>query len=266
MMANLISRSGAWNTSGYTFCMQPNIGQSTCHLFRLHFNHYIGPERTPYPVPPPKIKICCISSIAEAAMAIEAGASALGLVGRMPSGPGVIADELIRDIASAVPPPIATFLLTSETDAESIISHHRKVNTTTIQIVDALTGRQYHTIREALPGVKIVQVIHVTDDESVREAVELSPFVDAILLDSGNPSLQVKELGGTGRTHNWELSRAIRENIDVPVFLAGGINSGNVKQAIGLVKPFGIDLCSSVRTNGRLDAEKLQSFFAAVNA
>lgn len=216
-------------------------------------------------MPSPRIKICCISSIDEANMAIEAGASALGLVGRMPSGPGVIADELIRDIASAVPPHVATFLLTSETDAASIITHYRKVNTTTIQIVDALTDRQYHTIRETLSHVKIVQVIHVIDDSSVREAVQLSGFVDAILLDSGNPGLQVKELGGTGRTHNWELSKAIRENIDVPVFLAGGINAGNVKQAIEFVKPFGIDLCSSVRTNGHLDREKLRSFFAAVN-
>jgi phosphoribosylanthranilate isomerase len=197
-------------------------------------------------------------------MAVQFGASALGLVGKMPSGPGIITDELIHDIARMVPPPIATFLLTSETNAQSIIEHYKKVNTSTIQIVDALNDRQYQKIREELPSVKIVQVIHVIDENSIKEAVEISSFVDAILLDSGNPNLLTKELGGTGRIHNWDLSKKIRENISIPTFLAGGINKDNVRQAIDYVQPFGIDLCSSVRTNGHLDEKKLEDFFEAI--
>ena len=108
----------------------------------------------------PRVKICCISNIAEARLAIECGASALGLVGYMPSGPGVISDELIAEIAMTVPPPIATFLLTSETRAEAIITHYQKVHTNTIQIVDALQEGTYQQIRQALPNVKLVQVIH----------------------------------------------------------------------------------------------------------
>lgn len=212
----------------------------------------------------PRVKICCISSTAEAQQAIAHGASALGLVGHMPSGPGVIADELIREIAKTVPPPVSTFLLTSETKAEEIIRHYNKVHTTTIQLVDALEERQYDLLRRELPHVKLVQVIHVIDDNSVKEAIEISEFVDAILLDSGNPNLSVKELGGTGRTHNWELSKTIRESITVPLFLAGGLNKNNVRQAIDVVQPFGLDLCSSVRTNGRLDQHKLADFFSAV--
>jgi phosphoribosylanthranilate isomerase len=209
----------------------------------------------------PRVKICCISSQQEAKLAIECGAAALGLVGAMPSGPGVISDDEIYEIAKIVPPPIATFLLTSQTTSQGIIEHYKRVQTNTIQIVDELTDRIYHEIRAALPNVKLVQVIHVLDEKSVTEACELAEMVDAILLDSGNPNLKVKELGGTGRKHDWKLSRKIVENCGKPVFLAGGINAENVREAFEFVQPFGFDLCSSVRTDRKLDKQKLDSFF-----
>ncbi|HOA38409.1 MAG TPA: phosphoribosylanthranilate isomerase [Flavihumibacter sp.] len=211
-----------------------------------------------------KVKICCISSVNEAAMAIKHGAAALGLVGKMPSGPGVIDDVLIESIAKSIPPPIASFLLTSETSAPEIIAHYKRVNTSTIQLVDELQPGAYALLRRELPHAKLVQVIHVIDDRSVEQAKEVTEFVDAILLDSGNPNLAVKELGGTGRTHNWALSRQIVEAVPVPVFLAGGLNKDNVRAAIDAVQPFGIDLCSSVRSQGKLDEEKLQAFFQAI--
>ncbi|WP_138479225.1 phosphoribosylanthranilate isomerase [Dyadobacter bucti] len=214
----------------------------------------------------PRVKICCISSIDEAMTAIEHGASALGLVGHMPSGPGVISDALIEQIARKVPPPVSTFLLTSETKPKDIIAHYKRVNTTTIQIVDALEKREYEALRQALPNVKLVQVIHVIDENSKQEALEIARYVDAILLDSGNPNLSIKELGGTGRTHNWEVSKQIRESIQIPLFLAGGLNKDNVKQAIEAVQPFGLDLCSGVRTDGKLDAQKLKDFFKAIES
>ncbi len=213
----------------------------------------------------PRVKICCISSPAEARLAISMGASALGLVGPMPSGPGVITDEQIADIARSVPPPIATFLLTSETDAEQIITHQRRVHTNTVQIVDALQTGQYDQIRAGLPGIWLVQVIHVIDQQSVDEALRIAPHVDALLLDSGNPNLAVKELGGTGRVHDWALSRQIRDQSPVPIFLAGGLRPDNVREAIDAVQPFGLDLCSGVRANGQLDPVKLEAFMKAVN-
>lgn len=211
-----------------------------------------------------KVKICCISSVDEARLAIQYGAAALGLVGKMPSGPGIIDDELILTIAKTIPPPISSFLLTSETNAEAVIEHYKKAHTSTIQIVDALTDRQYGKIKAELPSVKLVQVIHVIDENSIIEAVEISEHVDAILLDSGNPNLATKELGGTGRIHNWDLSKKIRESIDIPIFLAGGINKDNVRAAMEHIQPFGVDLCSSIRTNGQLDEKKLEEFFNAV--
>lgn len=214
----------------------------------------------------PRVKICCISSIEEARLAIEHGASALGLVGQMPSGPGIIEDELIYEIARVAPPSISTFLLTSQTNPKAIVQHYKRVQTSTIQIVDELENRDYELLRKELPHVKLVQVIHVIGQQSVSEAIEISNFVDAILLDSGNPNLLVKELGGTGRTHNWDLSREIRESIQIPLFLAGGLNKDNVKEAIETVEPFGLDLCSSVRTHGKLDGQKLSDFFKAIES
>ena len=214
----------------------------------------------------PRVKICCISSLEEARTAIRFGASALGLVGQMPSGPGVISDHLIAEIARSVPPPIGTFLLTSETGAQAIIQHHKIVGTNTVQIVDALQTGTYAEIRQALGGIKLVQVIHVSGEESLDEAQRIAPEVDALLLDSGNPKLAVKELGGTGRTHNWAISRRIVESVGVPVFLAGGLRPDNVRAAVDAVQPFGLDLCSGVRTEGKLDPFKLESFFNALRA
>jgi phosphoribosylanthranilate isomerase len=212
----------------------------------------------------PRIKICCIANEEEAQLAIKLGAAAIGLVGKMPSGPGPIEDELIHKIARSVPPPIATFLLTSETTADAIIRHHYKTGTNTLQLVDALTNREYEKIKTALPAVKIVQVIHVVNEASVEEAIQISESVDALLLDSGNASLAIKELGGTGRVHDWTLSKKIVEASKVQVFLAGGLHAGNVKEAIQKVQPFGIDVCSGVRTNGKLDSTKLEAFIKAI--
>lgn len=198
-------------------------------------------------------------------MAIEAGASAVGLVSAMPSGPGPIPEELIAEIAATIPPGVSSFLLTCKEDAAGIIDQQRRLRTNTIQICDRLPRGAHEELRDALPGVALVQVIHVTGPESVDEAVAVAPYVDAVLLDSGNQSLAIKELGGTGRTHDWRLSRQIREAIDVPMFLAGGLNPANVAQAIREVQPFGIDVCSGLRTEGRLDPQLLKQFFAATD-
>lgn len=212
----------------------------------------------------PRVKICCIGSVEEAALAIQCGASALGLVSHMPSGPGVISDERIAEIAATVPPAIGTFLLTSRQCVPEIIAQQRYCRTNCIQLCDHLTSGTHRDLKSALPGISIIQVIHVTSPDSVEEAAAVAPHVDAILLDSGNQKLAVKELGGTGRTHDWALSRVIRERVAVPLFLAGGLAPENVGQAIKEVGPFGLDVCSGVRTNGKLDEAKLKRFFSAV--
>jgi len=215
------------------------------------------------PTAKPRVKICCMASIEEAWLAIEAGASAVGLVSAMPSGPGPIPEPLIAEIAATIPPAIGSFLLTCKQDVEGIVDQQRRLGVNTIQICDRLLG-DYNELRAALPGVSLVQVIHVTGAESVDEAISVAPFVDAILLDSGNQALAIKELGGTGRTHDWTLSRQIRERISIPLFLAGGLKPENVAEAIVAVEPFGVDVCSGLRTEGKLDEEKVKKFFEAI--
>jgi phosphoribosylanthranilate isomerase len=212
----------------------------------------------------PRVKVCCIANAGEAWMAIRAGASALGLVSAMPSGPGVIAEAAIARIAAEVPPPVATFLLTSLQDAAAIVAQQRRLGASTLQLCDRMTTGSYADLREGAPGIGIVQVIHVEGPEALDEALRVAPHVDAILLDSGRPTLAIKELGGTGRRHDWSVSRRIREAVPVPIFLAGGLNPENLDEAVDAVGPFGLDVCSGVRTDGALDPSKLDRFFAAV--
>jgi phosphoribosylanthranilate isomerase len=212
----------------------------------------------------PRVKICCMGSIEEARIAVQAGVSAVGLVSAMPSGPGVIDEESIAAIARTIPPGVASFLLTSLQDPDAIIAQQRRLGASVLQLVDVMDPDSYDRLRTTLPGIGIVQVIHVMGPQSVDEARRIASQVDALLLDSGNPSATVKELGGTGRVHNWEISRAIREEVAVPVYLAGGLHAANVAEAVRTVEPFGVDVCSGVRTDGALDEEKLAAFMEEV--
>lgn len=211
-----------------------------------------------------EIKICCISSHDEARLALDAGADILGLVSAMPSGPGVIGEELIASIATSV--AAQTFLLTSICEPDAIVAQHRRCGTTAIQLCDALPPGSLARLREALPGIRLVQVIHVTGDASYSEAMAAAREVDALLLDSGNPALRVKELGGTGRVHDWTISRRICADAGVPVFLAGGLRPDNVAEALALTGATGVDICSGVRTDDHLDREKLDRFVRAARS
>ena len=211
-----------------------------------------------------RVKICCIADPDEAALAIGAGADALGLVGEMPSGPGPIDDDMAREIARQVPPPVATFLLTSRTAGSDIVDHVRYCETSTVQIVSHIDPGEYAAISAGLPTTRLVQVIHVEDDGALELIDAYEPFVHAFLLDSGRPNASVVELGGTGRAHDWSISRRIVQRSAKPVFLAGGLNPANVREAIDTVTPYGLDLCSGVRTDDRLDAAKLRAFMQGV--
>jgi phosphoribosylanthranilate isomerase len=230
-----------------------------------------------------RIKICCISSVEEARTATRAGAHALGLVSSMPSGPGVIEEATIAEIAATTPPPVASFLLTSRQSPSAIAEQHRQCRTTAVQLVDRIDPDDYASLRSLLPGVKLVQVVHVTGPAAVDEAEAVAPHVDAVLLDSGRPDAgdgdaeatdagdeasedAPRELGGTGRTHDWSISREIVDRIDTPVFLAGGLDVTNVAEAVRTVRPFGVDVCTGVRTDGALDPHKLVGFIQAVHS
>ena len=213
-----------------------------------------------------RVKICCIRDLEEARQAIDAGASALGLVSSMPSGPGVIDEETIAAVAAAAPPAVATFLLTCLADAPGIAGQVRRTHVSTVQICDRPAPGTAAALRRALPALKVVQVVHVTGASSVGEAVQAAQDADAILIDSGRPEARVKELGGTGRRHDWALSAEIVGQVSRPVFLAGGLTPENAADAVRTVQPWGLDVCTGVRTDGRLDAGKLARLFAAVRS
>lgn len=210
------------------------------------------------------VKVCCIQDLEEARLAISAGASAIGLVSAMPSGPGPIDEAEIARIAAAVPASTETFLLTALTEAEAIAEQQRRCGTTAVQLVDQVAEPELRRLRKLLPVTRLVQVIHVVGPESVDEACTAVALVDALLLDSGNPRLAIKELGGTGRVHDWEQSRRIRETAGIPVLLAGGLHAGNARAAMERVRPAGLDVCSGLRRDGSLDAGKLRDFFKAL--
>ena len=206
-----------------------------------------------------QLKVCCMKSLDEVLLAHQYGAHAVGLVGEMPSGPGMISDDQAKALAAAAPPDLETFLLSSRTTAESISAHVDYCKPSTVQIVWHVdTAVHEELARTHL--VRRVQVIHVEDESAIELAQTYAPVVDALLLDSGKPSAQTIELGGTGRTHDWSLSREIVNSVSVPVYLAGGLNPDNIRAAVDAVDPYGVDLCTGVRTNGVLDQEKLAAF------
>lgn len=210
------------------------------------------------------IKICCISSPAEAELALSHGVDALGLVSSMPSGPGVIPESRIADIADVIADRGRSVLLTSLTQPEAIADQFERCRVNSIQLCDWIgrTGRR--RLQSLLPDAFIIQVVHVTGEESVRLSTDAQHHVDALLLDSGNPAAKQVELGGTGRTHDWAISRRIREQCSVPVLLAGGLRAENVRMSIQEVEPDGVDICSGVRTDGVLDSGLLSDFISAV--
>ena len=215
-------------------------------------------------MPRTRVKICCIASQDEADLAVKAGADAVGLVGAMPSGPGSISDRKISEIAKQVPPATSCFLLTSETSASGIAEHLLRTGVSTVQLVQHLSLKETLSLDRVLLSTRRVQVVHMEGPEALDLIDTHEPYVHAFLLDSGRPSADTPELGGTGRTPDWALSRAFVEKSKKPVFLAGGLTPENVGDAIARVKPFGVDVCTGVRTNGHLDPKKLEAFMGAI--
>ena len=208
----------------------------------------------------PHLKVCCIATIEEAELAIRYGANAVGLVSEMPSGPGVITDDRIEEIAACIPPGVSTFLLTSSREVDAIVDQQQRFQVDTIQLCDDLPPEKILELRSLMRGVSVIKVIHVAGDKAIDQARTAAQAAHALLLDSGDPSKAVKELGGTGRIHDWALSRKICDEVEVPVWLAGGLTPENIAEAVRKVRPFGVDVCSGLRTDGLLNEEKLSRF------
>ncbi len=213
----------------------------------------------------PAVKVCCIQDEGELRLAAAAGATFAGLVGAMPSGPGPIPDEDIARIAAAAPPGLISVLLTSRTEPDAIVAHVTATGVGAVQIVRKVPASTRRAVRAELPGVRILQVVHVEGPSALAEARRAAEGADYLLLDSGRPSAAVAELGGTGRTHDWSVSWRIVQESPVPVLLAGGLRPDNVGEAVAAVRPWGVDVCSGLRDGaGRLDRERVDGFMRIV--
>jgi phosphoribosylanthranilate isomerase len=205
-----------------------------------------------------------MASLEEVQLAIRAGADAVGFVCATPTSVRTIDKQRVALITPLIPPPIESFLLTSELTASSIAKNVQLTGASTVQILSHISLTESKQLSELIPTIKRVQVIHVESEVTLELIDKYSPYVHSFLLDSGRPNLKTPEYGGTGRTQNWSISAEFVKKCPLPVYLAGGLTTENVSEAIRLVRPFGVDLCSGVRTNSRLDPGKLKAFIAEV--
>lgn len=211
-----------------------------------------------------RIKICCIANPGEAEMAAAAGADLIGMVGPMPTGPGVLSLRDCAEVTVLSPAWVTPVLLSSSEDCEGLVADIRNARVRAIQIVRHIAPKVHDDLRMRMPSVRRLQVIHVEGPEALDLIPVYGDRVDAFLLDSGKVSAD--QLGGTGRVHDWSISAEFVRRSPVPVFLAGGLTPENAAEAIRQVGPFGLDICSGLRTDDKLDHAKLTAFMTAVRA
>jgi phosphoribosylanthranilate isomerase len=213
----------------------------------------------------PRIKICCISSAEELRIAVAAGADLLGFVAPPLGGLGVIPERRIAELVAAVPPGCVAVLLTGLTEPEAIAAQVETCRPDALQLVRATTAATRASLRARFPGLRVLQVVHVQGPAAVEEARQAQESSHGLVLDSAVLDGPDEQLGATGRTHDWAVSAEVVRAVSVPVYLAGGLSATNAARALQVVGPFGLDLCSSVRTDGRLDPVKARAFVAAAN-
>jgi phosphoribosylanthranilate isomerase len=202
-----------------------------------------------------KIKICGITNLPDARLAVELGAAALGFV-FYPKSPRYVPVAKAADICNALPPFVAkvgVFVDELEFEIEKALREC------------LLNALQFHG--DEPPGfcqkfaAKSIKAIRVRDESSLRTAAEYD--VDALLLDTYIDS----ERGGTGQTFDWSLAVKAQETLAPPVILSGGLTPANVQEAIRKVRPYAVDVSSGVeREPGKKDPEKLRRFIELVKA
>lgn len=207
-----------------------------------------------------KTKICCILDAAEARIAAHEGADWYGLVGPMPSGPGVLSLDEAKGIATSPRFSARPILLTSAETADLILAEANFVGVDAVQVVRHIPPEEAAGLKAS--DLYYVQVIHVAGPEALALIDVYAPYCDAFLLDSGQPSRDA--FGGTGQTHDWDVSAEFVRRADRPVYLAGGLNAGNVGRAIRTVRPHGVDICSGVRRDRKLEPALLSAFMEEV--
>ena len=210
-----------------------------------------------------RVKICGTTSDEDARLAVSLGADALGfLVGLNYPADDEISADTARSIIRKQPPFISSVLVTHKNDPSWIVETAQVIGCNTLQLHGDVPLKELEGIRSRLPYLKIIKTIHVQSDEAVMAALEAEKVADAILLDT----ITDERLGGTGKTHDWSISRKIVEALNAPVILAGGLTPENVREAITYVRPFGVDVNSGVEhPNGKKSPARVRDFILRVH-
>ena len=205
-----------------------------------------------------KVKICGLTNIDDALSAASCGADAIGIV-NVPESKRYVKLHDAREIFKAMPPFVARVVVASPARISEIKEIERS-GAEYIQLHGIEDVMFVKEVREST-RLKLIKQIYVTGPETIEQAEVYSDLVDAILLDT-----KTKDgMGGTGQVHDWSISREITQRVKKPVILAGGLDPGNVLDAIEKVGPYAVDVASGVETApGIKDQNKIKQFLLNV--
>lgn len=203
-----------------------------------------------------KVKICGITSPEDLTLAVDVGADALGFVVDVPESPRDLSIAQAKDLVTRVPVSVESVVVTVFRSIDRLEQICRELRPNAIQLhgAPALSPK----IRRKLPRLRMIGAFSVNSDSQLVTTIHWVRGFDAVLVDT----FDAERIGGTGKTHDWNVSRQVREKISpTPLILAGGLTSHNVKEATGIVKPYAVDVSSGVENApGRKDRNKLFSF------
>ena len=212
-----------------------------------------------------RVKICGVTTPADAALAARLGADAIGvLVGLLHPSEDELDPERAAGIVAALPPFVVGTLVTHRTELDELRRLCRLVRPHVVQLHGGIPRDDVSALRREFPTVRLVGCVHVDGERTLEDARRAAAHVDAILLDTKTAT----RIGGTGVTHDWSISRRVREALPTtPIILAGGLTPDNVARAIGVVRPYAVDVNSGVSARrGVKSAELIEGFISAVRA
>lgn len=205
-----------------------------------------------------KVQIAGIRTVQDAMECVKNNVDAIGLlVGQSHSSEDFITKQLAREIVQALPPYQVSTLITHLEKAEEIIDLINFTGVNCVQLHSYIKENEVRNIHKALPNIKIIRLIHISDDEVTNYSK--MKIADAFFTDSINK--KTNQFGGTGLTHDYNQDKKLAETIGKPLIIAGGLNSDNVVKIIKKVKPYGVDTNSGCKgKNGNMDYKKLREF------
>jgi len=204
-----------------------------------------------------RVKICGLTREEDLAIAVAAGADAVGFIVGVPSSPRNISLEKAKKLIRRVPIFVKSVLVMVPTSVDALLNTYEKLSPDAIQI-HGENLPEASLLRERLPSTPLIRAIHANPVNALEVASAASKSFDAILLDSSAHG----KYGGTGVVHDWELSKRVNQAIlPKPLILAGGLSPENVKDAIRAVQPYAVDVCTSVESRpGIKDPRKVLAF------